>query len=223
MEQTTPMTQESTTQIKPEGSPVASASQTETAASTNASRALAVTSLILGVIAIMGCWLPLVNWLSAVLALIGLIVGIMALVKRQGGLALAGVIVSLVTLALVIVMNNVLGNIIKEGLKEEASIPGLDIIGPVIAESSDSAAVVGRVVNNTNGSSSTPQVVFRISTTTKEEGECSDFMLGSLEVGEAWDFHADCVYTGTPKDIVSQTATILSRLPAADPEPIEVQ
>ena len=160
----------------------------------------------------MGCWIPLLNWLSGILALVGLIVGIIALVKRQGSLAIAGSAVSLVTLAVVIMMNVVLGTIIKEVI-EEPSIPGLDIVGPEIAESSDSAAVVGRVVNNTNAAISTPQVVFRISTTTKEEGECSDFMLGSLEVGDAWDFHADCVYTGAPKEIVSQTATILSRLP----------
>lgn len=66
---------------------------------------LAISALVVGAIALLLCWVPIINNLAAVLAVVGLALGIPALVsarrgKRTGsGLAVAGVIVSVLALA----------------------------------------------------------------------------------------------------------------------------
>lgn len=65
---------------------------------------LAVAAMVLGILALLGCWVPLLNVLSVLLALAGLGVGVPALVlavqgRRGGrGMALAGVITSAVAI-----------------------------------------------------------------------------------------------------------------------------
>ena len=70
---------------------------------------LAISSLVLGVVALVLCWIPIVNNIAALIALVGLGLGIPALVlarrgKRDGtGIAVAGVVTSAVALLLVLV------------------------------------------------------------------------------------------------------------------------
>ena len=79
------------------------------------SAALAITALVLGILGVLGSWVPLLGILGGVLALIGLIVGIVALIKVKRGTAggkgiaivgvmlnvLAIIVVTIVTIALI--------------------------------------------------------------------------------------------------------------------------
>ena len=60
------------------------------------SNGLGVAALVLGIVGLLGCWVPIVG---ALVALVGLVLGIVALSKsrkaqRSNGLAVAGVIIS---------------------------------------------------------------------------------------------------------------------------------
>ena len=69
---------------------------------------LGVAALIFGIIALLGAWIPLVNIVSVVLAIVGIVVGIMALrrVKRgeatNRGMSLTGLVLSVVALLLAV-------------------------------------------------------------------------------------------------------------------------
>ena len=71
------------------------------------SAALATTALVLGILGVLGSWVPLLGILGGVLALIGLIVGIVALIKVKrgtaGGKGIAIVGVMLNVLAIIVV------------------------------------------------------------------------------------------------------------------------
>ncbi len=68
---------------------------------------LAIASMVLGIIALLLSWIPIINYLAAVLALIGLGLGIPALIRaRRGthggkGLAITGLVTSIFALVLV--------------------------------------------------------------------------------------------------------------------------
>ena len=78
------------------------------------SAALAITSLVLGILGVLGSWVPLLGILSGVLALIGLIVGIVALIKvKRGtaggkGIAIAGVMLNVLAIIVVTIVTIVL-------------------------------------------------------------------------------------------------------------------
>jgi hypothetical protein len=70
---------------------------------------LAIASMVLGIIALLLSWIPIINTVAAVLALVGLGLGIPALLRaRRGthggkGLAITGLVTSIVAIVLVIV------------------------------------------------------------------------------------------------------------------------
>lgn len=70
-----------------------------------AGNGLAIASLIVGIIAILGFAVPVINVFSALLAVVGLVLGIIALVRKAGsrGLSLSGTIVSALALLLSLV------------------------------------------------------------------------------------------------------------------------
>ena len=76
--------------------------------------ALAITALVLGILGVLGSWVPLLGILSGVLALIGLIVGIVALIKvKRGtaggkGIAIAGVMLNVLAIIVVTIVTIVL-------------------------------------------------------------------------------------------------------------------
>lgn len=78
------------------------------------SAALAITALVLGILGVLGSWVPLLGILSGVLALIGLIVGIVALIKvKRGtaggkGIAIAGVMLNVLAIIVVTIVTIVL-------------------------------------------------------------------------------------------------------------------
>ena len=78
------------------------------------SAALAITALVLGILGVLGSWVPLLGILSGVLALIGLIVGIVALIKvKRGtaggkGIAIVGVMLNVLAIIVVTIVTIVL-------------------------------------------------------------------------------------------------------------------
>ena len=75
---------------------------------------LAVTALVLGILGVLGSWVPLLGILGGVLALIGLIVGIVALIKvKRGtaggkGIAIAGVMLNVLAIIVATIVTIVL-------------------------------------------------------------------------------------------------------------------
>lgn len=78
------------------------------------SAALAITALVLGILGVLGSWVPLLGILGGVLALIGLIVGIVALIKvKRGtaggkGIAIVGVMLNVLAIIVVTIVTIVL-------------------------------------------------------------------------------------------------------------------
>ena len=87
----------------------------ETMSATQPTSAMAITSLVLGIIAILLSWVPIINNIAWILAIIGTIFGIIGLVqtakkpsqKTGKGLALAGLILSVIAFVLVIATQQV--------------------------------------------------------------------------------------------------------------------
>lgn len=68
------------------------------------SRGLAITALVLGIVALLGFAIPVLNVVSALIAVVGLILGIVALVRAQPkGLSIAGVVTSALALLLSVI------------------------------------------------------------------------------------------------------------------------
>ena len=93
---------------------------------------LAISALVLGIIALFLCWVPIINNFAAILAVVGLALGIPALIsarrgKRSGsGLAVAGVILSVLALVGVFATQAFYGSVIDEVTKDfddSASLP----------------------------------------------------------------------------------------------------
>ena len=66
---------------------------------------LATASLVIGILALIGAFIPFVNYASGLLALVGAVLGLVALIqKRAKGTALAGLIISVVAIILSVIM-----------------------------------------------------------------------------------------------------------------------
>lgn len=81
---------------------------------------LGIASLVVGIVAVLGCWIPFVNVASMILAVLALIFGIAGLIialtgqKSGVGMPVAGSIVSGVALLVAIIMNVVLGQVFSD-------------------------------------------------------------------------------------------------------------
>lgn len=85
---------------------------------------MAVASLVLGIVGIVTSVLPIINNLSFVMAVLGLVFGIIGIVgvtrgKKSGkGLAIAGVVLSVITVILVLVMQAAFSAALDQALEE---------------------------------------------------------------------------------------------------------
>ncbi len=81
---------------------------------------LGIASLVLGIVAIIGSWVPILNNFSAILAFIGLVLGIIGIVtisKSKGaksgkGVAVAGTVISIVAIVVVLATQSLYGKAI---------------------------------------------------------------------------------------------------------------
>lgn len=94
---------------------------------------LAVTSLVLGILAVLGCWIPLVNVVTILMGVAALVTGLVAIARvRKGtgggrGLGVAGVmlgIVAVVVSVVVLVVTVATVSAVDEGLQEVADEAG---------------------------------------------------------------------------------------------------
>ncbi|MFC8193748.1 hypothetical protein ACFUMH_18995 [Cellulomonas sp. NPDC057328] len=81
-----------------------------------AGKGMAITALVLAGVALLLSWVPFVNYLAGVLAVAGLVVGVVALVKaRPGrGMAIAGVVVAVVSVGMVVLSHAVYARVFTE-------------------------------------------------------------------------------------------------------------
>jgi len=123
---------------------------------------LAIAALVLGIIAVLLCWVPIVNNFAAILAVVGLALGIPALIsarrgKRTGsGLAVASVILSVLALVGVVATQAFYSSVIDDvanDIRNSASLPSSsgDPAGDAEAEASanaeaDASAAAGAVL-----------------------------------------------------------------------------
>ena len=74
-------------------------------------RGLAIAALVLGILALLGCWIPVLNIGSIIMGLVGLILGIVAIAKASKGeaggkvMAMVGAALSVLAIVLSIVVN----------------------------------------------------------------------------------------------------------------------
>ncbi|MCL2383426.1 MAG: DUF4190 domain-containing protein [Oscillospiraceae bacterium] len=69
-------------------------------------KALSITALVLGIIALVLCWIPIIPWMIAVAAIV---FGILGLVKEKNPMGIAGIVMGTIGLILIPIMLLVLG------------------------------------------------------------------------------------------------------------------
>ena len=85
---------------------------------------LGIAALVLGIIAIVGSWIPILNNISFLIAIIGLILGIVGIFSiRKGkvggkGLTIAAVVINVIAIVIVICTQWVFGKALDEATKE---------------------------------------------------------------------------------------------------------
>ena len=91
-------------------------------------KGLAVASLVLGIVALVLCWIPIINFMSFVLGILALIFGIIAAVKNAGrGLGIAGLIIGILAMVFAHNINAAAAKAIAEGVEEWAKSYSGDI------------------------------------------------------------------------------------------------
>ncbi|WP_402370879.1 DUF4190 domain-containing protein [Isoptericola rhizosphaerae] len=89
---------------------------------------LAITALVLGIVALLGCWIPFLNIGSAVIGVVGVVLGIIAIVKAARGtgggkvMAIIGTALSVVAIALSIVISMVTAAFVSSTVEEQTSL-----------------------------------------------------------------------------------------------------
>jgi hypothetical protein len=120
---------------------------------------LAVAALVLGIIAVVFCWVPFLNVLSVLLGLIGLGLGVPGLIgavrgRRSGkGMAIAGVILSLVAVVAAIAISAAATVAVDEALSgtDVSTSSGVDAAGEEAADG-DGVYSFGETVTFDDGS-----------------------------------------------------------------------
>lgn len=86
-----------------------------------------VVTLIMGIVALIGCWIPFLNIISMIIAISGLIIGICSIVKflkkkcRNCALAIIGMILSVITICLGFSINNSISDTFNKDSKPISS------------------------------------------------------------------------------------------------------
>lgn len=92
--------------------------------SDNKSSGLATAALVLGIIAIVGAWIPFLNIVSIILAVLAFILGIIPLFqKRSVGKAVAGVVLAVASIIIAVAMLNAASEAIDDALSPTETSP----------------------------------------------------------------------------------------------------
>jgi hypothetical protein len=121
-------------------------------------KGLAITALVLGIVALLGCWIPFLNVISIVIALVGVVLGIVGAVKASKGtaggkvMAIVGTALSALAIVLSIVISVATASFFTSTYEEQSAVveEALEEAGVDAEEldalTSDEAASAGGVV-----------------------------------------------------------------------------
>ena len=103
------------------------------------SNGLATAGFVLGLLALLGSWVPVVNVVSILLAVVGLILAAVGLAKskeaRTGkGLAISGLILSLVSIVIAVVVNGAVFSVFSDFVEETVTVTVTDADGNEVAD-----------------------------------------------------------------------------------------
>lgn len=113
---------------------------------TKGTSGMAITGLVLGIVAAVGSWIPIINNFSFVLAGIGVILSLVGLVTTMRGrhtgkgLAIAAVAANAVAIAVVLITQSAMSAAIDEATTPDASTENVQVQTDVAGQGSDDAA-----------------------------------------------------------------------------------
>jgi hypothetical protein len=176
---------------------------------------LSTAGLILGIIAIVLSFIPIINNLAFVLAILALVFGIIGVVKKHGGKAITAVILAVLSIIITLAVQKAASEVFQKAVEESfgssstnqdgsasifADSAGLELEGePVLDTSGMFAKVKGVVVNNSDVVYNSPSISFdAVDVDGNAIDGCSDTMMnGKLEPSQKWNFEATCFDTAT--------------------------
>jgi membrane protein implicated in regulation of membrane protease activity len=176
----------------------------QTVNSTNGSGGLAITGFILGLLCIVGCWIPIFNNFVFIVALLGIILALIAIAtaKRKNygrGLAIAGLILSILSVVLVLATQafysqvaTEFSNNLEESLNTTLGSAQYDQVGDITGESSGygTITITGSLKNTSGKDFSYASVTFSLYDANEAKlGTASDYING-WKSGETWKFSA---------------------------------
>lgn len=91
-------------------------------------RGLAIAALVLGIVALLGCWIPFVNIVSAIIGVVGVVLGIVAIVQASRGtaggkvMAIIGAALSALAIILSIVVSVGAAAFVNNAVEEQSSV-----------------------------------------------------------------------------------------------------
>ncbi|WP_432521888.1 DUF4190 domain-containing protein [Kineococcus sp. SYSU DK006] len=114
-----------------------------------AGRGLAVAAMVLGIVAVLGCYVPILNVGSILIAVVGLVLGIVSLARSRAGrgMAITGVALSAIAVVVAVLVNLALGAAVENADPARPDVSGgagAPAPGPTIATApGDDALAIG--------------------------------------------------------------------------------
>ena len=194
------MSEETTTTEQPQAAPVATADAAQVAApAPTGTSGMGIASLVLGILAILTSFLPIINNGSFFLALLGLVFGVVGLVaaskgKKSGkGISIAGIVLNVLSVIIVLATQSLYGAAIDQAVKE-------------VESGSAPVAVSSSTVTAQDGQESSAAATGAEAQDAAQSGDASaDADYSSMALGQAVDFKdgmsvsVDAVITGLAK------------------------
>lgn len=175
---------------------------------------MAIAGLVLGIVAAISSWIPIINNFSFILALIGAVFAIVGVVstvrgKRGGkGLAIAALVVNVIALALVLATQSAMSAAIDEATtpalstedvqvqanaegEAEADVePEYSIADEAMTGDDYSVTITGTFTNNTDEDISYVQLSYRLLDAEGAQIETAYANTSDLAAGGTWKFEA---------------------------------
>ena len=159
---------------------------------------LTIAGLVLAILGMVGSFVPLLNILSLVLVVLALIFGIIGMVKKEGGMAIAATVMSVIALIVTGGMYYAAGKVAEVVITDVAdnwNVAGLELVGEASLDTSTNPAVVtGTIVNHMGKTVNLPVVTFKAFDAAGSELSfvCAGAYPGELAAEAEWNFSATC-------------------------------
>ncbi len=186
---------------------------------TDSSKGLAIASLVLGIIALVGSFIPLLNILAGIIALVALIMGIVGIAKKQGGMAIAGLILSILSFVITFIVNvgilsiaTLIGTGGVAELGKHLNDDGIRVASYTLDISTSPAKVTGTIINETGKDVMTAIVGFDALDENGEvigDGACTAVKPDKFAAGDVWEFEANCTSEVIPADVQVNAVTYI--------------